>query len=275
MGKLLSRQDFLALISVEGANPNGDPLCGGRPRIDIDGFGIITDVCIKRKLRNTLWDMGEEIFVSPPNGTESLSARAQVLSGIPRENLAAEACARWYDVRAFGQLFAFRGAGADGAALGIKGAVSLQHLFSVSPIEISELPITRCINAAVSRGRAHDTMGFKSFVKYGLYVLKGSVNVPAAEHNGFSEEDCEKLKTALRVMFGCDSSAARPAGSIRTERLYWWSHRSRYGDCSPQRVFDTVKLRLCEGVSLPKSFSDYELSEQPIPGLEPELLICI
>lgn len=261
--------DFLGLISVRGANPNGDPLNGGRPRIDSDGYGIVTDVCIKRKLRDRLAEAGEDIFVTPPCGSgDSLSRRASELPRLDREEFIREACERWYDVRAFGQLFRF----SAGEAVSIRGPVSIQRAFSADIIEIEELPLTRCISALGRGRRRADTLSFISHVRYGLYVLKGSVNVHFAEKTGFSEEDAGKLKTALLNIFQNDSSASRPDGSMRMERLYWWKHSTSAGDLPSFAVHDTVKLRRRAGIEHPLRFEDYIIDYKPLDGLSAEIL---
>ncbi len=260
--------DFMALISVSGANPNGDPLCGGRPRTDADGFGIITDVCIKRKLRDRLFEMGENILIMPQKDcSDSIAKR------IAAEKLqdSAELCGRFFDVRAFGQVFAVSRSPLH--TNGIRGAVSISHALSVHPVDIIELPITRCIGYTPHKKRSSDTLGFKSFVRYGLYVLKGSVNTHYAAKNGFSDTDADNLRAALLSLFHNDACAARPEDSMIMERLYWWRHDSAYGDYPSHMVYDTVKLRLCEGITKPLSFGDYEISEQPLAGLSPEIYV--
>lgn len=256
--QLEHRIDFMALISVRNANPNGDPAHFGRPRVDGDGFGVISPVCIKRKLRDRLSEMGEEIFVSPSAyGGDVLAKRAAALA--PGAGYSKRACARWYDVRAFGQIFAFPGIHAPG----VKGAVTIQPIYSVDPVKLNEMKITRCIRSNSSdRG---NPMGILSLVRYGLYVLKGSVNAYSAEKNGFTEEDAVKLRTALIRLFDNDCSAARPAGTMEIERLYWWEHTSKCGDYSPARVFNSVTFSL--NCSEPQCFNDYIISYEPLDGL--------
>lgn len=266
--RLLHKIDFMALISVSGANPNGDPLCGGRPRTDSDGYGIITDVCIKRKLRDRLSELGENILITPQKErSDSIAGRISAIKPLG----AAELCAHFYDVRAFGQVMAF--SRSPLRTEGIRGAVSIGHAFSLHPVDIVELPITRCINSESGKGRGSDTLGFKSFVRYGLYVLQGSVNTHYAAKNGFCERDADRLIEALSTLFQDDVSAARPEGSMAVERLYVWRHSSAYGDYPPQRVFGSVRARLREGLEKPLCFGDYEITEQPLSGLSPEIYV--
>ena len=272
MKTLEGRIDFMMLISVDGANPNGDPLCSGRPRIDNDGYGIISDVCIKRKLRNRLAEAGEDIFVTPSSDIkETLSARAGQLEYIDSHQFISEACRKWYDVRTFGQVFAFNIRTAEHRSLGIRGPVTIQRAKSVHPIEITESAVTRCINAVGTGKRSSDTFGFTSYVKYGLYVMKGSVCPLMATKTGFDRRDADKLKDALYCIFTNDASAARPEGSMQMKRLYWWQHDAVSGRYPAYRVFDTVTPRLREQCTQPCCFDDYIIEERFPDGLVPEI----
>lgn len=262
MPELAQRIDFLGLISVRGADPNGDPLHGGRPRTDENGYGVISPVCIKRKLRDRLLEMGEEILVTPPEqDSDTLSAR---VGSIPMgAELPRRACMKWYDVRAFGQVFTFPGVHCPG----VRGAVSIQPAYSVHPVKLDKMAITRCIPDSGSGNRT--AFGSVISVRYGLYVLKGTISAYAARKNGFTEEDSEKLRLALIHIFADDQSAARPAGSMELKRLYWWKHHSMLGDASPAMVFSTVRFSTVGGA--PECYEDYIVKHYPIPGLEPEI----
>ena len=268
--KLEYKVDFMGLISVTNANPNGDPLNGGRPRIDSNGHGIITDVCLKRKLRNRITETNSEIFVSPPTyDFETLEKRAAAVPTASKKKFVKLACKKWFDVRAFGQVFSAYG---RRGSIGIHGPVSIHHAFSVDPIEIEEMSITRCISSIDAKGRATDTLGFRSYVRYGLYVMKGSICAGLAEKTGFSEQDCILLRNCIRNIFNNDGSSARPEGSIVLERFYWWNHHTFYGDYPSSMVFDTVHIQKKEGVIIPSSFSDYTISEDELPGLTPRIV---
>lgn len=261
--------DFMGLISVCGANPNGDPLCNGRPRIDSAGYGIISDVCLKRKLRNTLAQMKIPIFVRPVETEKiTLEKRASIITHKEKAPFIAEACRRWFDVRAFGQVFSFAGRRESCA---VRGPVSIQHAFSVDPIVIEELPITRCINSSSTKGRASDTMGLRTYVQYGLYIMKGSICAGLAEKNGFIEADAIILRKAIMNMFAYDASTARPSGSMHLERLYWWNHHSMCGDLPSASVFNTIRIHKAPMVDIPLGFSDYIIEEDHIPGLTPRI----
>lgn len=150
MSSLQNKIDFVALVSVTRANSNGDPLNGNRPRTDLNGFGEISDVCIKRKIRNRMQDLGKPIFVQSEDrcsdGCGSLSERASAaMKGIKdREEYARHACETWLDVRTFGQVFAFKDA--KGFSCGVRGPVSIHQASSLSPVEIESLQITKSVN---------------------------------------------------------------------------------------------------------------------------------
>jgi CRISPR-associated protein Csd2 len=115
-------------------------------------------------------------------------------------------------------------------------------------------------------------MGDKHFVEYGLYKIKGAINVQLAEKTGFSEEDAEKVKEALRTLFVNDASAARPEGSMEIAKVYWWKHNNKIGQYSSAKVHNSVKVLLKDGVILPKSIEDYQVVVEELPGLEPEII---
>lgn len=281
---MLNRKiDFLALVSVNNANPNGDPLNGNRPRENYDGYGVISDVAIKRKIRNRLQDMGENIFVQAndrsDDGLKSLSARAKAYKELMDAASAGDeelfkklACERWFDVRAFGQVFAFKDM--KKLSVGIRGPVSVHQALSVSPIDIVSMQITKSVSSEDVKGntRASDTMGMKHMVDFGLYVVKGSINTQLAKLTGFSDEDALKIKEALRTLFINDASSARPDGSMEVKKLYWWTHNNETGQYSSARVHYSVKFCLKEGVEVPKSYDDYEIKYEPLEGLEVEII---
>ncbi len=278
MSNLQHKIDFVAILSVERANANGDPLNGNRPRTDYNGFGEMSDVCIKRKIRNRMQDLGHNIFVQSEDrcadGYGSLSERAAAnMKGIKdRGEYARIACEKWLDVRAFGQVFAFKDI--KGMSVGVRGPVSIHQAVSVSPIDIESLQITKSVNGEKNNGgkRTSDTMGMKHFVRFGVYLLKGSINVQLAEKTGFSKEDADVIKECLQTLFMNDASAARPDGSMEVKRVYWWEHNCQDGQYSSATVHRSVKIELKEGVIIPESFDDYNVMLEPLPGLEPEVL---
>lgn len=279
MAVLKNKIDFAALISVTNANCNGDPLDGNRPRIDYRGYGEISDVCIKRKLRNRMQDMGECVFVQSEDrcsdGFGSLSERASsVIKSIKeRDEAAKKACETWLDVRAFGQVFAFKDQ--QGASAGVRGPVSVHQAVSVSPVEIESMQITKSVNGekkGKGESRASDTMGMKHFVRFGLYEVKGSVNVQLAEKTGFTEADAATLKECLRTLFVNDASSARPDGSMEVVKLFWWEHNCRDGQYSSAKVHRSVKVTPKDPNAVPLCADDYDICVEPLPGLVPEVL---
>ena len=279
MSTLQNKIDFVALVSVNRANSNGDPLNGNRPRTDLNGYGEISDVCIKRKIRNRMQDLGHSIFVQSEDrcddGFGSLSERASAaMKGIKdREAYAAHACETWLDVRAFGQVFAFKDA--KGVSVGVRGPVSIHQASSVSTVDIESIQITKSVNGekkGKDENRASDTMGMKHFVRFGLSEIKGSINVQLAEKTGFTEEDAQTLKECLRTLFVNDASSARPDGSMEVVKLFWWKHNCKDGQYSSAKVHRSVKIALKDDSKMPQSVEDYSITLEPLPGLEPEII---
>ncbi len=275
--------DFSVIITATNANPNGDPLNGNRPRETFDGCGEISDVCIKRKIRNRLQDLGEKIFVQSDDrcddGCDSLHARANqnaalkdIMKGkkTDREAFTKAACAEWMDVRSFGQLFAFKG---DEVSIGVRGPVSIQQAISISPVDIISMQITKSVNGESGKeSKASDTMGMKHRVAFGLYVIHGSINCQLAEKTGFSEEDAAKIKEALCTLFENDASSARPEGSMEVCRVYWWEHDCKTPKVSSAKVHRALQIKLKDGVSAPRSFDDYDITLAEINGVKPEII---
>lgn len=293
MSTLKNKIDFLALLSVKNANPNGDPLSGNMPRVTYDGLGEISDVCIKRKIRNRWLDMGEDIFVQSDDKRKdefkSLRDRLSAQNDMgkaqkegKKDEFARMACEKWLDVRSFGQVFAFSKGkkkdeelDASGISVGIRGPVSLHPAFSVDAVTPVSIQITKSVNSETDAKnpdkKSSDTMGMKHRIEFGLYVLKGSVNVQLAEKTGFSEEDAEKLKEALRTLFVNDASSARPDGSMQVHTLYWWKHNCAIGQYSAAKVHGSIEIRRKDGVEEASSFEDYEIVQKELPGLEVEI----
>ena len=279
MANLQNKIDFAAIISVNRANANGDPLNGNRPRTDYNGFGEISDVCIKRKIRNRMQDLGQRVFVQSEDrcddGFGSLSERASsVMKGTKDRELYAEtACKTWLDVRTFGQVFAFKDA--KGMSVGVRGPVSVHQAVSVSPVEVESLQITKSVNGEKGEkgaNRTTDTMGMKHFVRFGVYLLKGSINVQLAEKTGFSCEDAQIVKECLRTLFVNDASSARPEGSMEVARLYWWEHNCKDGQYSSAKVHRSLKVAQKDPGGVPESLEDYTITLEPLEGLEPEII---
>ncbi len=276
MGEFTNKIDFEVLVMVKNANPNGDPLNGNRPRETYDGYGEISDVCIKRKIRNRLQDMGENIFVQSDDRStdeyKSLADRAKsnavmqkALKDKDKDAYAKSACETWIDVRSFGQVFAFKD---DSVSVGVRGPVSVHSAFSVLPISINSMQITKSVNSETKEKKSSDTMGMKHKVHSALYVIKGSINHQLAEKTGFSDEDAEKIKEALRTLFVNDSSSARPDGSMEVCKIYWWKHNCPMGQYSSAKVHKLVEISV--KTDDPKEFEDYEIRLNALPELEVE-----
>jgi CRISPR-associated protein Csd2 len=254
--------DFAIILSVKNANPNGDPLNGNRPRTDYDGFGEISDVCLKRKIRDRLQEAGFPIFVQSDekktDGKPSLKARAEAVLGkdaldgkkTPPEKTAQLACTNWLDVRTFGQLFAFSGKkkkdgeeDASGVSIPIRGPVTIQSAFSVEPVSIASIQITKSVSGEGDGSkRGSDTMGMKHRVDRAVYVTFGSMNPQLAERTGFNNKDAETIKTVLPKLFEGDASSARPEGSMAIEKVIWWKHNSKPGQYSSAKVHRTLTV---------------------------------
>lgn len=282
MSTLSKKIDFAILISVENANPNGDPLCGNRPREDYDGYGEISDVCLKRKIRNRLIDMNESVFVQSNDhrvdSYKSLKTRAEGCEELKKasngkdtdqDEFARIACEQWMDVRSFGQVFAFKG---DKVSVGVRGPVTISIAKSVSPVDIISMQIVKSVNSEDKTERASDTMGIKHRVAFGLYLAKGSINCQLAEKTGFRDEDAEKIKEAMRTLLENDASSARPEGSMEVCALYWWEQEGKTPKYSSAKVQRSLQVTLKEGVIKPKRFEDYDVQVAPLDGVTLQIL---
>jgi CRISPR-associated protein Csd2 len=279
MNTLSKKIDFAIVISVKNANPNGDPLYGNRPRTDYDGFGEITDVCIKRKIRDRLLEKGENIFVQSDDNKRddhpNLRKRAEAVLG-DLKNLPAikdKACKTWFDVRAFGQIFPFKGSdkkgkkkesednagngeSATGVSIGIRGPVTIQPAISVENVSnhiISEQIIKSTSLEGDGINRQSDQMGMKHRIgKEVIYVTFGSMNPQLAERTGFSDEDANVIKGILPRLFENDASSARPEGSMAVRKVIWWEHNCKAGQYSSAKVHKTLTVNPDGSYSLGK-----------------------
>ena len=169
-----------------------------------------------------------------------------------RDLCAEIACKEWIDVRAFGQVFAFKG---TSVSFGVRGPVSIHQAVSLSPVDVVSMQITKSVNSEAGKeSKASDTMGTKHFIPFAVYKIMGSVNVQLAEKTGFSQEDAELLKKALETLFENDASSARPEGSIEVCRMYWWQHNEKTPAVSSGKIQRGFTMK---EVSEPKNFEDY------------------
>jgi CRISPR-associated protein Csd2 len=251
------KYDFAVILSVKNANPNGDPLNGNRPRTNYDDIGEISDVCLKRKIRNRLLHTNENILIQSDDNRkdEHSSIKARIdASGLKTsdKNFKKQACKKWYDVRAFGQVFAFaKGKEASGVSIPVRGPVSIHPAYSLEPVNITSIQITKSTNAEDKKKKdseenamSSDRMGMKHRVDFGIYTFFGSINSQLASDEtgtGFTDEDAQKLKLALCSMFENDASSARPDGSMEILKVIWWKHSCPSGDISSAKVHGTLK----------------------------------
>ncbi len=283
MASLENKIDFAVILSVAKANPNGDPLNGNRPRQNYDGYGEISDVAIKRKIRNRLIDMGEAVFVQSNDkkvdGFGSLRERAdaneELKQAIKAKNnknelFAEAACRTWFDVRSFGQVFAFKGGTDKGVSVGVRGPVSIHTATSVNPIDITSMQITKSVNSEPGTSKGSDTMGMKHRVDFGVYVFYGSINTQLAEKTGFTHEDAEKIKNVLVTLFENDSSSARPEGTMEVLKVCWWEHNSKLGQYSSAKVHRL--LNVIPNVDEPKEAHHYDINVEELEGLKVEIM---
>jgi len=276
MGKLEHKIDFIGFITVNRANPNGDPLNGNQPRTDYDNYGEISDVCLKRKIRNRLQDLGERILVQSDDrcddGCDSIRSRVEVSKTIGailkskeknKEKLFFDAaCCEWIDVRGFGQVFAFKKAtGVDAVSIGVRGPVSIHTAVSLDPVLTTSMQITKSVNGEPGDKKGSDTMGMKHRVDFGVYKMQGSINVQLAEKTGFSTDDADKIKQAIITLFENDASSARPEGSVEMTKFYWITHANKTGAVPSSKTHQGVTAILKDGIDMAKKFEDYQFDE--------------
>lgn len=278
------KYDFAVILRVTNANPNGDPLNGNRPRTNYENFGEISDVCIKRKIRNRLMTMGETILVQSLDNSndehQSIKSRIDG-SGLKTgsKDFKQQACQQWYDVRAFGQIFPFKGkAKGDGVSIPVRGPVSIHTAVSLEPVSITSTQITKSTNLEDTKDgkRGSDTMGMKHRVDKGIYTFYGSVNSQLASDEtgtGFTDADADKLKEALRTLFENDASSARPDGSMEVLNVVWWKHSCPSGDLSSAKVHkslvvdkETGAIESAPTLKFPRDDKEETLEPQIIPG---------
>lgn len=267
MSELKNRFDFVYIFDVKDGNPNGDPDAGNLPRVDAEtGMGLVTDVCLKRKVRNYVQTAkglsdGYDIFIKEKAVLNTLIDKAHDDSAVKVATDKTEAarmfmCKNYYDIRTFGAVMS------TGKNAGqVRGAIQLTFARSVDAIATAEHSITRMAVAtekeAEKQGGDNRTMGRKATVPYGLYVCHGFISANLAQQTGFSEEDLLLFWDALKNMFDIDRSAAR--GLMSAQKLIVFKHDSVLGNAPANKLFDLVKVeRVCDGA--PRSFNDYTVT---------------
>lgn len=265
MSYLKNRIDFVYIFDVQDGNPNGDPDAGNLPRVDAEtGKGLITDVCIKRKVRNYVQvakacSDGYDIFIKEKAVLDTLVNQVYNFSKVTQASpetkkgvAKAIMCEHYYDIRTFGAVIA-----TSGKQDQVRGPIQLTFARSIDPVATLEHSITRMAVTKEADLEKERTMGRKATVPYGLYVCHGFISANLAQQTGFSEEDLNLFWTALKNMFDVDRSAAR--GLMSAQKLIVFKHDSILGNAPANKLFDLVKVeKKCEGA--PRSFSDYEVS---------------
>lgn len=266
-----NRYDFIYLFDVQDGNPNGDPDAGNLPRIDPEtGDGLVTDVCLKRKIRNfvALVKNGQpphDIYIREKAILNEQHEKAYIALNKDikktkqedRDETRVWMCQNFYDIRAFGAVMT-----TEVNCGQVRGPVQLSFSRSIDPIITSEHAVTRCAVTTKKEAEKQDgdnrTMGRKSTVPYGLYLGHGFINPFLAAQTGFSEDDLALLKTALGQMFELDRSASR--GLMAARRCIAFRHESQLGNAPARKLFDAVTIKKKEGVDVARSFADYMVS---------------
>lgn len=284
----MNKIDFILLFDALDANPNGDPDGGNLPRIDAEtGHGLVTDVCLKRKVRNYVQltracEPSYDIYVKEKAILNDQHDRAyKALSLDEKDASAAEQARKWmctnfYDIRTFGAVMT------TGVNCGqVRGPVQLSFARSLDPVTQLEYAVTRCAvttqKEAIAQKGDNRTMGRKFTVPYALYMAKGVVNPFLAEQTGFGDTDLELLIEALTHLFDFDASAARPAGSMAVRKLILFRHSSQLGNAPAHKLYESLKITRKPGVEFPRSIADYEvvLDTAAIPqGVTVEEIDC-
>ena len=275
MTTISNRYEFVLLYDVENGNPNGDPDAGNMPRIDPEtGYGIVTDVCLKRKVRNYAEMKGQRIYVKEgtplnQNHVEAYEAVDGLEPGKKADTTGvAKArdwmCKNFFDVRTFGAVMS------TGDNCGqVRGPVQINFSRSIDPIVQQEVTITRQTVTKIEDAEKERTMGRKHIVPYGLYRAEGYVSAKLANDNSkgtrFSEEDLELFWDALVNMFEHDHSAAR--GKMAARKLFIFKHKDELGNAPSHKLFDMVKVEKNDGVVIPRKFGDYTVK---VEGKAPE-----
>ncbi len=267
----MNRYDFVYIFDVRDANPNGDPDAGNLPRVDPEtGHGLVTDVCLKRKIRNYVGmtrgnTSPHEIYFTDGSVLNNTHKRAYEHVGekpskkLPKDIAKARAltsfmCRNFYDVRTFGAVMS-----TEVNCGQVRGPVQISFARSVDPIVTLEHAITRSSVTNERDVEKERTIGRKYTVPYGLYRAQGFVNPFFAEQTGFGEEDLDLLWEALGQAFQFDQSAARPAGSMAARRLIVFGHGNQLGKAPSHQLFEGVTVRRQEGVEVPRAFEDYRV----------------
>jgi CRISPR-associated protein Csd2 len=271
-----NRYEFVLFFDVENGNPNGDPDAGNMPRIDPEtGYGIVTDVCLKRKVREYVSLAGQKIYIE----------KGEALSKKQSGKNAAQMCKEYWDIRTFGAVLAQiqkektsknkKVAAEESISISteavlqndgqVRGPVQINFARSLNIVSSRDITITRLVD---ENDDGKTTIGRKAIIPYGLYRVEGYVSANFAEKTGFSEDDLKLFWDALANMFECDHSAAR--GKISARKLVIFIHESKLGNAPAHKLFDLISTN---HVDVPRYYSDYEIkvAENPFPGVSIEV----
>ena len=271
-----NRYEFVLLFDVKNGNPNGDPDAGNLPRIDPEtSHGIVTDVCLKRKVRNFVeLSMQNEEFLNIYVKEKAIltERRKPAYDAVADEKGKSEKiskarawmCKNFYDVRSFGAVMSAK----ENNCGQVRGPIQMAFGESIDPVVSLEATITRMAVETAKESKSQDgdnrTMGRKTYVPYGLYRTHGFISAPLAKQTGFSEKDLEIFWNALLNMFDHDRSAAR--GEMATRKLIIFKHDSEIGNAPAHVLFDLVKVeRVGDQEKPPRSFEDYIVSIDNAP----------
>lgn len=271
----MNKIDFALVIVAERCNPNGDPI-HNMPRQDFEGYGEMSDVCLKRKIRNRMQDMGKSILIKSKDRIDDgyNNIRSRIEGNSPLKEMAKEknfapenyikiVCASWDDVRYFGQIFPFKNAAS--VSVSVKGPVSIQIARTIDTVIVKGMQITKSTNLEAGGRNDSATMGMRYIIDKGVYVTYGSIYPQLAAATGFTQDDAETLKQCLLTLFENDASASRPSGSISVAELYWWEHNCASGQYAPIKVHRSVEFEPID------EFPYFKSSVHPLDGLEPEI----
>lgn len=247
------KYDFIVYFTVKGANPNGDPVRENKPRRDYKGYGEISDVCIRRKIRNRFMDLGQDVFMHSDdrdsdgylNFKEIFNGELDISHIEDVSEISTLASEKWIDVRSFGQVFDF-----------IKGKKSVGVR---GPVTISMATSKEKVNLYLADNKKQDYR-----IHFGVYKFCGSIRPELAEKTGFNLDDIEIFKEAFKTIFDNDIASLRPMGSMKVEKIYWFQHSNRIGNYSSSTIHNSIKLEI-EKPEL-NSFERYKIVENKIEG---------
>jgi CRISPR-associated protein Csd2 len=266
MSELKNKFDFVYLFDVQDGNPNGDPDAGNLPRIDAEtGMGLVTDVCLKRKVRNYVQAVKNcsanyDIFIKEKAILDNLVNEVYDSDVVKEANekdtkntAKKELCGKYYDIRTFGAVIATKDKQDQ-----VRGPIQLTFSRSIEPVTSLEHSITRMAVTKESDADKEKTMGRKSTIPYGLYLCHGFVSANLANQVGFSEEDLQLFWDALKNMFDFDRSASR--GLMSARKLIVFKHDSVLGNAPANKLFDLIHVVKKTGIDTPRSFNDFTVS---------------